>query len=161
MAGKYTRKPYDTCAYNSSLKQSTDPLKYLLNSFDNKIPSNIKHYGIYSNTHPNHNISTFGCNLDKKVEIEHQLQGVNRISTSCPENQFPNKDTLCITNKLNESKYTEESTRLTTPLYNYKGMTINRFMNLGIRSNSICQNYSENTRLSSKDDYKARQINKL
>jgi len=160
MSGIYTRKPYDTCAYNSSLKQSTDPLTYILNPFDNKLPTNIKHYGIYSNTHPNHTINTFGCNLDKKVEVEHHLQGVNRISTNCPENDFPNKDNLCITNKLKESKYTEESTRLTNPLYNFRGMTINRFLNLGIRPNSICQNYSENTRLSSKDKYKSQQTNK-
>lgn len=159
MAGIYTRKPYDTCAYNSSLKQSTEPLNYLINDFDNKLPTNIKHYGIYSNTHPNHNIKTFGCNLDKKVEVEHQLQGVNRISTNCPKNQFPNNDNLCITNSLNESTYTEESSRLTNPLYKYRGMTINRFINLGIRPIAICQNYSENTRLLSKDKYKVSQSN--
>lgn len=157
MAGIFSRANYDTCAYNSSLSQSTEPLNYQLQNFCNTLPTNIKNYGVHSNSDPNYSISSYNGDLSKKVEVEHQLQGVNRIHTKCPEKQFPHKDSLCITNEFKESRYTEESSRLTNPIYNFRGMTINRFLNLGVRPPAICQNYAENTSLNAKDSYKARQ----
>lgn len=154
MAGLFSRVNYDDCAYKKSLQQSIDPLSYMLENFCS-LPTNIKSYGTYSAAQPNHHISTYNGNLSKKVSVEHQLQGVNRLITKCAEKQFPNQDNLCITNNLKESRYTEQSTRLTNPIYQYRGMTINRFINQGTRPNSVCQNYAENTRMTAKDKYVA------
>ena len=153
MAGLYSRANYDSCAYNSAIKQSTGPLSYMLNNFG-ILPTNIKNQGVSTN-YNSHAINTFKCDNGEKSTIEHQLQGINRIKTKCPEKQFPNQDKLCIKNNFTESKFTEESSRLTNPLYNYRGMTINRFINLGVRPPAICQNYAENTVLNAKDSYKA------
>ena len=159
MAGLYSRTNYDSCAYDSALNQSTKPLNYQLNNFCNSLPTSIKNQGVHSNSDPNHAINTFNGDLSKLVEVEHTLQGVDRIRTKCPDKQFPNNDKLCLQNKFKESKYTEQSSRLTNPLYNYRGMTINRFINLGVRPISNCQNYGDNTRQSAKDAYKARNSN--
>ena len=153
MPGLHTRLSDDSCSYKSILKQSTSPLNYQLQNF-NTIPTHIRHYGIHSNIDPNHSINTFNCDLSQKVNVEHNLLGVNKIKTKCPELQFPNSDNLNISNSLHNSRYVEESSRLTNPLYNYRGMTINRFINLGVRPTSVCQNYAESTRITSKDEYK-------
>jgi len=154
MAGNFSRINYDECAYKKEIKQSTEPLSYMLENYCS-LPTNIKHLGTYAAAQPNHHISTFNGDLSKLVDVENQLKGVHRLRSKCTEEQFPSKDNLCVTNKLQESKYTEQSSRLTDPIYNYRGMTINRFLNQGTRPNSVCQNYAENTRMSAKDRYVA------
>ena len=63
MAGLYSRANYDSCAYNSAIKQSTGPLSYMLNNFG-ILPTNIKNQGVSTNY--SHAINTPSMIMEKK-----------------------------------------------------------------------------------------------
>ena len=152
MSGTLSSLKYDNCAYNNAIHQSTKPLDYLMETFDGAI-SNTKNYGTTAGVYPAYTTSTYKCNNSAKVDVEGKLWGLEKLNTKCV---VPN-DNLCIQNDLADSRYQESSSRLTNPIYNYRGMTINRFINLGVRPLSNCRNISENTRLSEKDNYQVTQ----
>ena len=155
MAGTLSSLKYDNCAYNNAIQQSTQPLQYQMETFG--ILSNSKNYGTTAGIYPAYTTSTYKCNNSDKVDVEGKLWGLERINTKCKEKQFQSNDNLCVKNNLTESRYSESSSRLTNPIYNYRGMTINRFINLGVYPKSNCRNISENTRLNEKDNYQSTQ----
>ena len=68
---------YDSCAYATEIKESTEPLEY--NLFAGKYV-NCKQcpVGDFPNVLP------FG----PRADTESELWGINRLNTKCPENKF-------------------------------------------------------------------------
>jgi hypothetical protein len=72
------RLKYDSCAYDKELKQSTDPLSYIINpiKYDNCTKCRME-LGIVGGT----SVSHITGNL---VDLENDLRGQTRPNTHCP-----------------------------------------------------------------------------
>lgn len=78
MAGKFTRRMYDECAYSKDIKQSTDSLELVLD---------VNKYVNYKNkckqvTRENENPLSL-------VDIESSLWGIDRLSSECDKFKQP------------------------------------------------------------------------
>ena len=144
-----TRKKSDRCSYKSQLNQSVKPIEYMLKTHC-KEQSNHRTQGVGNTTDPSYIISN---NLAEAVVLEDKIRGVTRIDSNCPEKKKPVP--VCKTNKLRQGVTPTQPSRITNPTYNYRGLTINRFINMGVRPISICQNYPANTTQQAKDSHKS------
>ena len=81
------RLSYDSCAYKSALKQSTEPLDYMMyaGNYNNSAKCRIE-FGIVGGN----GVSLYSGNL---VDLESDLRGQTRIASDCPSKMFqPSED---------------------------------------------------------------------
>jgi hypothetical protein len=108
----FNRTIYDSCAYATQLQSSTSPLEY--NLFTSKY-QNCK-------TCPLVEGSTNNINFGDKVNIENELQGLNRQLSRCPEKKFDPKSSVPTSNfvpaRLCESIYYINPTNMKMPKSN-------------------------------------------
>jgi hypothetical protein len=79
MAGKFTRKIYDSCAYQQDVKQSTDPLELILDVTKYVHCNNI--------CHPTNR--NYPPNPALLVDIESSLWGIDKLSSNCDQAKYP------------------------------------------------------------------------
>lgn len=78
MAGKFTRKIYDNCAYQQDVRQSTNPLELILDVTKYVHCGNI--------CHPN---GEYPPNPALLVDIESSLWGIDKLSSKCDKAKYP------------------------------------------------------------------------
>ena len=154
----YNRLNYDKCAYEFDLKQSVGPLYYQLDptNFYDSLPYNA------STREPNFKLKDYpitSCNCEGKdsyIDIDSDLKNLNRKTSNCPTKKYngPDKKSSNIQSKIQELEFNSINSRLTNPIDNYRGLTVNRFVDLGI--NPLYGGYrslGRDTRLEAKDLY--------
>ena len=74
--GTFTRLQYDNCAYQKTLTESTDPLKYYLfeKKYENCGKCGVKENGFYR---------PFDL-----VDEESELKGITRANSKCPQRKY-------------------------------------------------------------------------
>ena len=151
-----TRKKYDECSTNLFYKQSTDPLLYRIS------PDFVDNcQKCYSNNGPrgqNMNVSVLNKNL---IDVDSLLTNRTKVASDCKDGQVTsinfdecNKYNLPLCDRFLD----QHDTRLTHPLVNYRGLTSNwsfepRVNNRDAQCN-VFWDFSENTRLTTKDNYR-------
>jgi hypothetical protein len=82
------RLSYDECAYQKSLKQSTDPLEYMLytGKYENCAKCRIEFGTVGGN-----GVSLFSGNL---VDLESDLRGQSRKASLCPSTMYNPNDKM-------------------------------------------------------------------
>lgn len=78
MSGRFTRSMYDSCALQQNVKQSTDPLEFILDSSKYINNNNI--------CRPTSNIPYNPAYL---VDVESSLWGLDKISSKCDTSKYP------------------------------------------------------------------------
>lgn len=162
--GSSSRLIYDKCAYEDRLQESTGPLMYKLD------PNRIKNckeclsiYGPRSSLN-GHGVSIVGergiAPAQDVVDVESILSNRNVLASKCKDGKV---NDINVNNfKLNHSTVCNHfldplASRLTNPTANYRGMSINRFYDLPKNPQAdIFWDFSVNTRLEAKDNYKER-----
>lgn len=152
-----TRKRYDECSTNLYYRQSTDPLLYKLSpDYANNCQ---KCYTDYGPRGQDMNVSVItNKNL---IDVDSLLTNRSKIASDC-------KDGLV--NDINFSEYKKynlpscnkfmdrHDTRLTHPLHNYRGMTVDWFFEPRVNNRdeqcNIFWDFAENTKLTAKDSYR-------
>lgn len=152
-----TRKRYDECSTNLFYKQSTDPLSYRLSPhFANNCNKCYSDYG------------PRGQKMDVSVITNQNLIDVDSLLTNRTKVASDCKDGLVTDIKFeNHKKYAlpkctnfldNNSTRLTHPIHNYRGMTIEWAFQPKVSGRddqcNIFWDFAENTRLTAKDNYR-------
>lgn len=152
-----TRKRYDECSTNLYYKQSTNPLAYKLSpDFANNCN---KCYSDFGPRGQNMNVSVI--TNQHLVDVDSLLTNRSKIASDC-------KDGLVTDIDFNQHiKYNlpkcdrfmdRTDTRLTHPLHNYRGMTIDWSFEprVGGRDEqcNIFWDFAENTQLTAKDNYR-------
>ena len=76
------RLSYDKCAYLSALKQSTDPLDYMMytGKYENSAKCRIEFGTVGGN-----GVSLYSGNL---VDLESDLRGQTRLASQCPSTMY-------------------------------------------------------------------------
>lgn len=76
------RLSYDACAYKTELKQSTDPLEYMMyqGKYNNDFKCRVE-FGLVGGN----GVSVYSGNL---VDLESDLRGQTRLASDCPEKMF-------------------------------------------------------------------------
>ena len=152
-----TRKKYDNCSTDLFYKQSTNPLLYRLSpDYANNCQ---KCYADYGPTGQDMNVSVItNQNL---IDVDSLLTNRSKVASDC-------KDGLVTDININQySKYhlprcdrfiNRNDSRLTHPLHNYRGMTINWFFEPRVSNRdeqcNLFWDFAENTRLTAKDNYR-------
>lgn len=152
-----TRKIYDECSTDLYYKQSTDPLSYrLLPDYANNCQ---KCYSDYGPRGQDMNVSVItNQNL---IDVDSLLTNRSKVASDC-------RDGLVTDIKFDQyKKYNlpkcdrfmdRTDTRLTHPIHNYRGMTLDWFFEprVGNRDEqcNIFWNFEENTRLTARDSYR-------
>jgi hypothetical protein len=149
MSGSFERQIYDVEAYNKSLEQSTNPLKYRLDpiSVNRCDPCRVSQPGY---------IGTIGVSLSQKralIDVESELMRLNYKNSKDPNQQYKPTCTQCgdcldgypcgggsssVCDKCQENlnhlpacnvQFTD-STRISNPICTARGIGINRFQPL-------------------------------
>lgn len=159
--GYSSRLPYDDCAYPDKLKESTDPLKYVL-STDKIYNCNrcLSTLGPRS-SHMGHGVSTYRdttyAEAQDLVDIDSIFSNRNVKTSKCKKGHI---------NPINPTKFREyhtricnntldpEYSRLSYPSANYRDMSINRFYNtIHDPQEPIFWDFAVNTSLEEKDNF--------
>jgi hypothetical protein len=152
-----TRKLYDDCSTNLFYKQSTDPLAYRLSP--NYANNCSKCYTDFGPRGQDMNVSVItNQNL---VDVDSLLTNRSKVASDC-------KDGLVTDIKFNNYKkynlprcnnfMNRHDSRLTHPIHNYRGMTIDWFFSPRVNNRdeqcNLFWDFAENTQLTSKDNYR-------
>ena len=123
----FSRQQYDSCAYETAIKQSTDVGKYMYNE-----PRPCKSCFLES---PSIRSQSYGgaiCSDKSLIDVDSELLGLNVKNTKCPSKEFtPLKGAFCTLKKEPDcgtnSFLNVEDTRLSNPPCVSKAYTVNRW----------------------------------
>tara|TARA_S200000501_G_scaffold375112_1_gene426316 strand:+ start:1029 stop:1604 length:576 start_codon:yes stop_codon:yes gene_type:complete len=148
----------DQCAYDDALTESITPLNYRL---DPTQISNCKKCLSVVGPRGNHSVSSVGTNVvaprQANVDVESILSNRNVKTSKCKRGKvnpvdistFDIKDAVMCDNYLDKV-----SSRLTNPLAQYRGMSVNRFYDLHRDpQRNIYFDSAVNTQLQAKDSF--------
>jgi len=156
--GHSSRLPYDEQTYNDQLQESVGPLNYRLN------PDQISNCNRCLSTfgpRSSHGVST-GSNShvapsQNLVDLESVLSNRNVRLSKCKDCQVNNNDLSEFATEpvsLCDNEMDPISSRLTNPVANYRGMSINRFIDHNKNpQDTIFWNFAVNTQLQARDNY--------
>lgn len=156
--GHSSRLDYDQCAYDDRLKESTGPLKYIMNTNRlNNCQACLSTYGPRSNYGVSTAVGHRTAPKQDLVGIESILTNRNVKNTKCRDGGV---------NPVNVNDYKLQHARicnhgldpiashLTHPVQNYKELSINRFYDLPNNpQENIFFDFARNTTLEAKDNY--------
>jgi len=154
MSGRFTRLKYDTDAYLEQLERSTEPLLYSLNT--NYATNCNKCFAEYGPRDAQPDSVAVG----QQIDVDSILRNVNKLNTKSNKQQQPDSiKNYHLTNLPNCSMAMEsESTRLSYPAYEIKGLTV-RDLNydypLFDPQCQIFENFAVDTRLQAKDNHRS------
>lgn len=164
--GHSSKLVYDKCYYNDYLAESVAPVLYRLNENQvNNCNGCLSVFGPRSSGGANsYGVSTVvgdvSAPAQQLVDVESILSNRNVIASKCRDAQVNDIDVTQF--KLQHTRVCNDflnpiATHLTDPAANYRGMSINRFYDLHAPAqNNIFQNFSINTKLKAKDNYRER-----
>lgn len=152
-----TRKFYDECSVNLYYKQSTDPLSYRLSP--NYANNCQKCYTDNGPRGQDMNVSVI--TNENLIDVDSLLSNRSKVASDCGDGlvtdiNFKNyqKYHLPVCNRF----MNRNDTRLTHPIHNYRGMTIDWYFSPRVNNRdeqcNIFWDFSENTRLTAKDSYR-------
>lgn len=152
-----TKKRYDECSTSLFYKQSTDPLAYRLSS--NFANNCSKCYTNYGPRGQDMNVSVI--KNENLIDVDSLLTNRSKVASDCKDGlvtdiQFNKykKYNLPICNNFLD----REDSRLTHPIINYRGMTIDWFFTPRVSNRdeqcNLFWDFAENTRLTTKDSYR-------
>jgi len=159
--GHSSRLPYDEQTYNDSVKESVGPLGYKLNPIQisncNRCLSvfgpRASHNGFGVSTGANSKVAP----AQDLVDVESVLSNRNMRASKCKDckvnsndlSEFATENANICNNDLDPV-----SSRLTNPVANYRGMSVNRFFDLPKNPQAnIFWNFEVNTQLEARDNY--------
>lgn len=165
--GHSSRLGYDKCYYNQRLSESVSPLLYKMDpNSTNNCNSCLSVFGPRPSSGPNSaGVSTFVSSntiapAQKLVDVDSILSNRNVIASKCREGQV--NDINVTQYKLQHARVCNDflnplSTSHSHPRPNYRGMSINRFINLPKDPQvPIFYDFAVNTKLEAKDNYRER-----
>lgn len=124
----FSRLPYDSCAYSTEIKQSTDIGKYSYNA-----PTNCNRSFIRSPYIRNQNRGGAICSDKPLIDVDSELLGLNVKRTKCPSKDYDPTKQFCTIQEEKDndteinSFFNVEPTRISNPPCGLKGYTANRF----------------------------------
>lgn len=160
--GHSSRLAYDKCAYEDRLSESVGPVLYRLNP-----QYNVNCNACLSTLGPRSSYQGYGDSTTLQgpnvlshdfVDVESILSNRNVLQSKCKDGKVNDIDPTRFT--LQHARVCNDflnpiSSRLTNPPTNYRGMSCNRFFNLPKNPQAnIFWNFSTNTKLESKDNYR-------
>lgn len=152
-----TRKLYDECSTNLFYRQSTDPLIYrLLPDYANNCSKCYTDYGPKGQK-----MNTSVITNENLIDVDSLLTNRRKIASDCKDGlvtdiNFNNykKYNLPLCDKFMD----RNDSRLSHPIHNYRGMTIDWFFEPRVNNRdeqcNIFWNFEENTKLTAKDNYR-------
>lgn len=164
--GHSSRLDYDRCAYADQLQESTAPIMYRLNAnqinncnaclsvFGPRTSSGARSYGVSST------VGHVSAPSQRLVDVESVLSNRNVIASKCKDGRVNDIDVTKF--QLQHARTCNDfldplATHLTNPPANYRGMAINRFINLPKNPQSnVFYQFAANTKLEAKDNYRER-----
>jgi len=152
-----TRKLYDECSTNLFYRQSTDPLTYrLLPDYANNCSKCYTDYGPRGQ-----NMNTSVITNENLVDVDSLLTNRRKIASDCKDGLVTDinfKDYKKYNLPLCDRFMDRNDSRLSHPLHNYRGMTIDWFFEPRVNNRdeqcNLFWNFEENTRLTAKDNYR-------
>lgn len=154
--GDSDRLRYDNCAYKDALAESEAPASYILDSCRNFNKDGfLSSYGTYGNVGVSTSTQHSTTQPLDLTDDESLLKGLHVRHSNCKSghyNKGPGNKTLH--HQKNSNKLESVATRLNNPAITSKSIATNRFY--CIHNNpqkNIFWNFSENTRLSARDNY--------
>lgn len=164
--GHSSRIPYDKCYYDDYLSESVGPLLYRLNPsqinncnsclsvFGPRSTGGARSYGVSTST------GHVTAPSQQLVDVESILSNRNVLASGCKDGQVNDIDVTKF--QLQHARICNDfldpiATHLTNPPANYRGLSINRFVDLPKNPQAnIFYDFAVNTKLESKDNYRER-----
>lgn len=164
--GHSSRLPYDRCAYSDSLQESVGPLLYNLDPTQiNNCNACLSVFGPRTSNGPrSYGVSTTVGHVtapsQQLVDVESILSNRNVIASKCRDAEVNDIDV----NKfhLQNARVCNDfldplATRLTDPAANYRGIAVNRFVDIHSNPQSVIfYDFAVNTQLEARDNYRER-----
>lgn len=163
--GHSSKMQYDRCYLPDRLEESVSPLLYRLNP--NQISSCSKCLSVFGprGSHNSYGDSTTVgpdsvAPAQDLVDVESILSNRNVLASRCKDGKVNDIDVTKF--QLQHARICNDfldplATHLTNPPANYRGMSINRFEDLGANPQEVVfWNFAINTSLESKDNYRER-----
>jgi len=161
--GHSSKLNYDKCAYEDRLSESVSPLLYKLNANQiNNCSACLSVFGPRGKYGQSTTVGHTTAPSQDLVDVESILSNRNVIASKCKDGKVNDIDV----NKfhLQHAKVCNDfldpiATHLTNPPQNYRELSINRFHNLPTPAQTnIFWNFSVNTQLEAKDNYREKNI---
>lgn len=123
----FSRQQYDSCAYESAIKQSTDVGKYMYNE-----PRPCNPCFIESPYIRNQSYGGATCADKGLIDVDSELLGLNVKKSKCPSKEFnPLKGEFCTLKREQDCGtndfFNTEPTRISNPPCTLKAYTVNRW----------------------------------
>lgn len=160
--GHSSRQVYDRCYYPDRLEESVSPLLYRLNPNQiNSCNACLSVFGPRSGHNGYGDSTTVGhttAPAQDLVDVESILSNRNVLASRCKDGKVNDIDVTKF--QLQHARICNDfldplATHLTNPPANYRGMSINRFEDLGANPQQVIfWNFAENTSLEAKDNYR-------
>ena len=122
----FNKLSYDTCAYNTSLKESVSVGNYMLNTPNNNCDDNCFFQSPYIRLDKQ---SVATCKNKDLIDIDSELLGLNTKSTKCPKEKYFDS-AYCENNELKDCDnifLSPEDTKISNPPCTLRGTGWNRW----------------------------------
>lgn len=151
--------------YNLHLSAMNTDDKYCNSKELSKIPNiktHVKHQG---SSFRGSNIISSITSLADTINTENHLLRLNRTLSNCPNLNDPNKDKMCKSNEIEDINLYTVSTRISDPIYDYRGVNLHSYDKYGRNLNRIysvtnnrprfthCISIGTDTKQAEKDNY--------